>query len=116
MPSATTAESSDSTAPSSAMVNAAPINPGIWWNVTAGSTGAGRAALITPNRLPIVATGTWRSCTAAGGGGREPAETRARHEGRHGQPLPPVAWHDRIDDDDKGARGPADLHARAAQR
>src|SRR6266576_5742368 len=65
MPSATTAESSDSTAPSSAMVNAAPINAGIWWKVTAGSAGAGRAALITPNRLPVVATGKWRGCTAA---------------------------------------------------
>src|SRR5207244_8280298 len=65
MPSATTAESSDSTAPRRTMVNAAPINAGIWWNVTAGSVGAGRAALITPNRLPIVATGKWRSCTAA---------------------------------------------------
>src|SRR2546427_8238440 len=45
IPSATTAERSDSTAPSSAIVNAAPINPGIWWNVTAGREGAGSAAL-----------------------------------------------------------------------
>src|SRR5205814_2216083 len=109
MPSATTAESSDSTAPSSAMVNAAPINPGIWWKVTAGSAGAGRAALVTPNRLPMVATGKWRSCTAA-------RRQRARLERRHGRPPHPVALHDRAGDDDKGARGPADLPGRAAQR
>src|SRR3989449_3307320 len=65
MPSATTAERSDSTAPSSAIVNAAPINPGIWWNETAGREGAGSAALITPKRLPMVSTGRCSSCTAA---------------------------------------------------
>jgi len=65
MPSATTADSNDSTAPSSAIVNAAPMSPGICWNETAGSDGAGRPAWMTPNRLPIVSTGRCSSCTAA---------------------------------------------------
>ena len=65
IPSATTAERRDSTAPSSAIVNAAPIRPGICRKVTAGSEGAGSTALITPNRLPMVSTGRCPSCTAA---------------------------------------------------
>ena len=65
IPSATTAESSDSTAPSRAMVNAAPMSPGICRKVTAGRDGAGSTALITPNRLAMVSTGKCPSCTAA---------------------------------------------------
>ena len=65
MPSATTAESSDSIAPSSAMVNAGPMRAGSWWSVRGGRRGAGSAALIAPKRLPIVSTGKCSSWTSA---------------------------------------------------
>src|SRR5438034_6230944 len=45
----------------------------------------------------------------------EAHEDDARHQGRHGEPLHPMALHDRIDDHDERARRPADLYARAAQ-
>ena len=57
MPSATTAESSDSIAPSSAMVNAGAARVVSIGSVTWGSVGRGSPASITPKRLPIVSTG-----------------------------------------------------------
>ncbi len=65
IPSATTAESSDSIAPSSAIVNAGARSPGSCCGVTAGRAGAGRAALMAPKRDPIVSTGKCSSCTMA---------------------------------------------------
>ena len=58
MPSATTAESSDSTAPSSAIVNAGADERGdLRERRRAAPRDAGSAALIPPNRLPMVSTG-----------------------------------------------------------
>src|SRR3989442_21137 len=65
MPSATTAERSDSIAPSRAIVNAGARSPGSCGGVTAGRAGAGRAALIAPKREPIVSTRKRRSRTLA---------------------------------------------------
>ena len=65
MPSDTTAERSDSTAPSRAIVNAGPMSAGSCASVMAGSAGRGSAALMTPNRVPIVSTGRCSSCTRA---------------------------------------------------
>ncbi len=45
----------------------------------------------------------------------EADEDDARHEGGHREAFHPVPLHDRVDDDDEGARRPADLHARATQ-
>src|SRR2546430_2188925 len=124
IPSATTAERSDSTAPSNAIVNAAPINPGIWWNVTAGREGAGSAALMTPKRLPIVSTGRCSSCTppvvptsATNGLGMRPVgpgpkQSRARVRG---DPPPRGGVQDPKAGTANRAGRAADLYARAAQ-
>ena len=57
MPSATTADSKDSMAPSSAMVNAGAARVVSIASVTWGSAGRGRPASMTPKRVPIVSTG-----------------------------------------------------------
>ena len=65
MPSATTAESSDSIPPSIAIVNAGPMSPFSIGRVTCGRLGRGNAALMAPKRLPMVSTGMCNSCTSA---------------------------------------------------
>lgn len=65
MPSDTTADSSDSIPASSAIVNAGLARLASRGSVTSGSAGRGSPASITPNRLPIVSTGRWNSCTIA---------------------------------------------------
>ena len=58
MPSATTAERSDSIAPRAAMAKAGPTSSRASASETNGSTGLGRPEGISPNRLPIVSTGS----------------------------------------------------------
>ena len=58
MPSATTAERSDSIAPSAAMANAGPTSSRSSASETEGSTGLGRLDGISPKRLPMVSTGS----------------------------------------------------------
>src|SRR5881398_1669263 len=65
MPSATTAERSDSIAPSSAIVNAGAMSPGSCCTVIAGSLGRRSVASMAPNRVPMVSTGIWSSWTTA---------------------------------------------------
>ena len=57
IPSATTAESSDSIAPSAAMANAGPASSRMAASDTGGRAGPGSAAEISPKRLPMVSTG-----------------------------------------------------------
>ena len=57
MPSETTAESSDSTAPRSAMVNAGAISDWICASERCGRCGCGIDAAMAPKRDPIVSTG-----------------------------------------------------------
>ncbi len=57
IPSATTAERSDSTAASMAIVKAGPTSAVTVANEMSGMTGCGIPALIDPKRLPIVSTG-----------------------------------------------------------
>ncbi len=64
MPSATTADSRDSIAASSAIVNAGPASDATSGSVTCGSEGCGRPAWIAPNRRAIVSTGRWKSWTS----------------------------------------------------
>ena len=64
MPSATTADSSDSMAPSIAMVKAGATRFRMSANASCGNTGRGRAELSSPNRLPTVSTGRCNNCTA----------------------------------------------------
>ncbi len=61
MPSATTADSSDSMAPSRAIVKAGPMRPGSTLSDSGGNAGAGSAARTAPNRVPIVSTGRCRT-------------------------------------------------------
>ncbi len=65
MPSATTAESSDSMAPRAAMASAGPTSSRSSAKEIEGSTGTGSVAGIVPKRLPIVSTGRSSSCAAA---------------------------------------------------
>jgi hypothetical protein len=65
IPSATTADSSDSIAPSVAMVNAGPTRSRTSPSVSEGITGAGKAAEISPKRLPMVSTSRPSRWTAA---------------------------------------------------
>jgi len=65
MPSATTAESSDSIEPSNAMVIAGEMRLVTVCQVTCGILGMGRELGTLPKRLPIVATGMSKICTTA---------------------------------------------------
>lgn len=65
MPSATTAERSDSTAARSAIAIAGDTNARTIATDSCGNWGAGRDASIAPKREPIVSTGQPRSCTSA---------------------------------------------------
>ena len=57
MPSATTADSSDSMAPSAAMAMAGPTSARIWAREVEGSVSRGNPAWISPKREPMVSTG-----------------------------------------------------------
>ncbi len=63
MPSATTADSRDSMAPSIAIVNAGPISVMTWVSDRSGAVKDGRPRGIPPNAEPMVATPS-RSSTA----------------------------------------------------
>jgi hypothetical protein len=65
IPSATTAERSDSTPPSIAMVSAGPTSAITCVKERSGKSGCGIAALIAPKREPIVSTGSPSHCTTA---------------------------------------------------
>jgi hypothetical protein len=65
IPSATTAESNDSTAPRSAIVNAGPISAFTCSNERCGTDGCGIAAESAPKRLPTVSTGNLSSTAIA---------------------------------------------------
>ena len=65
MPSATTAESSDSTAASRAIVNAGPASAWMIGSDRCGMLGCGSPAWIAPNRAPIVSTGRCSSCASS---------------------------------------------------
>ena len=65
MPSATTADSSDSIAARSAIVKAGPARPPMIAIERCGMRGAGRPAWISPNRAPIVSTGRCSSWASA---------------------------------------------------
>ena len=56
MPSATTAESNDSMAPSIAIVKAGPISMMIWENERSGMANDGSPGAMPPKALPMVAT------------------------------------------------------------
>src|SRR5690348_645119 len=65
MPSATTADRSDSMAHNMAMVNAGATRCLNVSKFTCGMMGGGMEEEITPKRLPIVSTGSLKACTAA---------------------------------------------------
>ena len=56
MPSATTADSSDSMAPSMAIVKAGPMRMSSWENDVCGHPNTGKPCGIPPKALPMVAT------------------------------------------------------------
>ena len=107
MPSDTTAESSDSIAPSIAIANAGAARSATVCRDTEGRCGDGNPALIAPNRLPIVSTGMWntRTVTVAAISATNGAGTRRLTRGQSmrtsnvpadsaaaGQLMAPTCW------------------------
>jgi hypothetical protein len=92
MPSDTTADSNDSIAPSSAMVNAGPIREINWVNVTDGNEKDGRERGMPPKAEPMVATPlnraiAWTTVTtiSATSGGYALHEPRTQYQDRESE-------------------------------